>query len=331
MQFRRLGSSGLQVSEVAYGNFLTHGSQVDLEQAKACVRAALDAGITTFDTADSYANGVAEEVLGEALDGVRRESIEVCTKVYFPVGPEPRSRNDGGLSRKHILEGIDNSLRRLRLDYVDLYQAHRFDPGTPLEETMQAFADVVRAGKAIYVGVSEWPAEKIREASTLASGLGLRLVSNQVQYSMLWRASEGEVADTCAELGIGLAAWSPLAQGVLTGKYRPHVAPPPESRAQDTRGGAKLIGRWLHDAVLEAVDRLQSVADEAGISLPHLALAWVLSRPNVCQVVVGGSRPEQITENALATGIVLPQGVEERVDEILAGVEPREPEPAATS
>src|SRR6201747_2606548 len=219
MEFRYLGNSGLKISEITYGNWLTHGSQVENEQATACVRAALDAGITTFDTADVYANTKAETVLGEALKGERRESLEIFTKVYWPTGPG--GPNDSGLSRKHIMESIDGSLSRLRTDYVDLYQAHRYDTETPLEETMQAFADVVRAGKALYIGVSEWTAEQIREAHGLAKDLGVSLISSQPPYSMLWRVIEGEVVPTCAELGLSQIVWSPIAQGVLTGKYKP--------------------------------------------------------------------------------------------------------------
>jgi len=211
MEFRYLGSSGLKVSEIAYGNWLTHGSQVENEQAKACVRAALDAGITTFDTADVYANTAAETVLGEALDGVRRESVEIMTKVYFPTGPQ--GPNDTGLSRKHIREAVDGSLRRLRTDYVDVYQAHRYDAETPLEETIEAFADLVRAGKVLYVGVSEWTADQLREGHRLARELHIPFVSNQPQYSMLWRVIEDEVIPASEELGIGQVVFSPIAQG----------------------------------------------------------------------------------------------------------------------
>ena len=245
MEHRYLGRSGLQISEITYGNWLTHGSQVDDEIAIRCVHAALDEGITTFDTADVYANGRAETVLGEALRGQRREGLEIFTKVYWPVGPDPRSRNDCGLSRKHILEGIDGSLRRLGIDHVDLYQAHRYDTYTPLEETMQAFADVVRAGKALYIGVSEWTAEQIRAAHDLARHLGVSLVSSQPQYSMLWRIIEDEVVPTCEELGLSQIVWSPIAQGVLSGKYVPGQPYPSGSRATDHRR------RLRHDLALD--------------------------------------------------------------------------------
>src|SRR3954466_6523861 len=216
MEFRHLGASGMKVSEITYGNWLTHGSQIENDAATACVRAALDAGITTFDTADVYANGAAETVLGEALKGERRASLEILTKVYWPTGP--KGPNDSGLSRKHIFESIDGSLTRLKTDYVDLYQAHRYDHETPLEETMQAFADVVRSGKALYIGVSEWDAEQLRAGHALATQLGFQLISNQPQYSMLWRVIEDQVVPASEELGISQIVWSPVAQGVLTGK-----------------------------------------------------------------------------------------------------------------
>src|SRR3954471_14912970 len=258
MEFRFLGRSGLKISAITYGNWLTHGSQVENDVAKSCVAAALDAGITSFDTADVYAKGAAESVLGEALAGQRRESLEIFTKLYWPTGPG--GPNDSGLSRKHVMESINASLRRLRTDYVDLYQAHRYDTFTPLEETMQAFADVVRAGKALYIGVSEWTAEHIRAAHGLAKDLGVSLVSSQPQYSMLWRIIEGEVVPTCQELGIGQIVWSPIAQGVLTGKYLPGKQAPAGSRATDDKGSA-MISRFMRDEVLEAVQKLKPLAD----------------------------------------------------------------------
>src|ERR671928_1968393 len=263
MQFRYLGRSGFKVSEITYGNWLTHASQVENDQAIACVKAALEAGITTFDTADVYANTGAETVLGEALKGERRQSIEIFTKVFGPTGP--KGHNDVGLSRKHIMESIDGSLSRLQTDYVDLYQAHRFDHFTPLEETMQAFADLVRMGKVLYVGVSEWTADQLRQGAALAQELGFQLISNQPQYSMLWRVIEGEVVPTSKELGISQVVWSPIAQGVLTGKYRPGEQPPEGSRATDDKGGADFVRRFLKDDILVKVAELRPVADELGL------------------------------------------------------------------
>jgi aryl-alcohol dehydrogenase-like predicted oxidoreductase len=323
MEFRNLGSSGLKISEIAYGNWLTHGSQVEEDQAVACVRQALDEGITTFDTADVYANTVAEEVLGRALRGQRRESLEIFTKCYFPTGPG--GPNDHGLSRKHISESINASLRRLGTDYVDLYQAHRYDHETPLEETMEAFADVVRQGKALYIGVSEWTAQQIRDGHRLARELRIPFVSNQPQYSMLWRVIEAEVVPTSQELGIGQIVWSPIAQGVLTGKYAPGGEPPPGSRATDEKGGADMIGRWLQDDVLTRVQQLKPVADDAGLSMAQLAVAWVLQNPNVSAAIIGASRPEQVTDNVKAAGVRLDADLLKRIDEILDPVVERDP------
>src|SRR3954469_4094429 len=289
MEFRHLGRSGLKISEITYGNWITHGGQVEADAATACVRAALDAGITTFDTADVYAGGRAEEVLGKALAGETRSSIEIFSKVYFPVGD---GANDRGLSRKHVLESIDGSLARLGTDYLDLYQAHRYDYATPLEETMQAFADVVRSGKALYIGVSEWRAEEIRRAHELARELHVPLVSNQPQYNMVWRVIEAEVVPTCEELGIGQIVWSPIAQGVLTGKYLPGEPPPEGSRATDEQGGG-VVSRFLKDDVLARVQQLTPIAADAGLSLAQLAVAWVLQNDNVASAIVGASRPEQ--------------------------------------
>ncbi|HLS73600.1 MAG TPA: aldo/keto reductase, partial [Actinomycetaceae bacterium] len=239
--YRFLGNSGLKISEITYGNWLTHGSQVENEVATRCVRAALDAGISTFDTADTYANTRAEVVLADALAGVPRHELEILTKVYWPIGK--MGPNDSGLSRKHIMEAIEGSLRRLRTDYVDVYQAHRYDVETPLEETMQAFADIVRQGKALYIGVSEWPADKLREGQALAREMGFRIISNQPKYSMLWRVIEAEVVPASKELGIGQIVFSPVAQGILTGKYLPGRPLPEGSRATDTKGGARTIER----------------------------------------------------------------------------------------
>ena len=323
MEFRYLGRSGLKISALTYGNWLTHGAQVENDVAAACVRAALDAGITSFDTADVYANGAAETVLGEALHGQRRASLEIFTKVYWPTGP--RGHNDVGLSRKHIAESIDASLRRLRTDYVDLYQAHRFDTETPLEETMQAFAQVVRQGKALYIGVSEWTADQIRQGHALARELGIQLISSQPQYSMLWRVIEDEVVPASRELGLSQIVWSPVAQGVLTGKYRPDQPPPAGSRATDDKGGARSIERFLQPAVLTAVQGLRPVADELGVTMAQLALAWVLANDNVAAAIVGASRPEQVAENVKAVDVRIPPEVLARIDDVLGDVVVRDP------
>lgn len=329
MHFRFLGNSGLKISELTYGNWLTHGSQVENDTATACVRAALDVGITTFDTADVYANTVAESVLGDALAGERRESLEILTKVYWPTGPG--GPNDTGLSRKHIRESIDGSLRRLRTDYVDLYQAHRYDHETPLEETMQAFADVVRQGKALYIGVSEWTADQIRAGHALAKDLGIQLVSNQPQYSALWRVIELEVVPTSRELGVSQIVWSPIAQGVLTGKYQPGAPLPEGSRATDDKGGAKMIARFMRDEVLERVQGLRPVADELGLTMAQLSIAWVLSNDNVSAAIIGASRPEQVHDNAKAAGVTLPAEVLSRIDEVLGDVVVSDPAETAKS
>jgi aryl-alcohol dehydrogenase-like predicted oxidoreductase len=331
MNFRYLGNSGMQISEITYGNWLTHGSQVENDVAAKCVQAALDAGITTFDTADVYANGRAEQVLGEALKGERRESLEIFTKVYWPVGPDPKHKNDTGLSRKHVMEGIDNSLRRLQMDYVDLYQAHRYDKYTPLEETMQAFADVVRAGKALYIGVSEWTADQIRAGVELAKQLGISLVSSQPQYSMLWRIIEDEVVPTCRELGLGQIVWSPMAQGVLSGKYLPGQPPPAGSRATDEKGGANIIKMWMSDDVLNRVQELKPVAGDLDLSMAQLSVAWVLQNDNVSAALVGASRPEQVSENVRAAGVRIPDDAMKRIDEVLGDVVTRDPGKVADS
>src|SRR6476620_6282274 len=256
MKHRHLGQSGLVVSEIAYGNWITHGSQVEKDAAIACVRAAIDEGITTFDTADVYAATRAEEVLGEALAGQRRAGLEIFTKVYWPTGPGP---NDRGLSRKHIFESIDGSLKRLRTDYVDLYQAHRFDVETPLEETMLAFADLVRQGKVLYIGVSEWNAEQIEKGAAIARDLKIPFISNQPQYSMLWRVIEPEVIPASQRAGLSQIVWSPIAQGVLTGKYLPGQPPPKGTRATD-QTGSQFIARLMTDEVLTAEQKLKPIA-----------------------------------------------------------------------
>ena len=321
--YRHLGSSGLKITEITYGNWLTHGSQVEAATAIECVHTALDLGITSFDTADVYANTVAEEVLGRALAGRRRESLEVFTKVYWPIGP--KGPNDVGLSRKHIMEGINGSLTRLGMDYVDLYQAHRYDHETPLEETMQAFADVVRAGKALYIGVSEWTAEQIRAGQELATQMGFRLVSNQPQYSALWRVIEDRVVPTSQDLGLGQIVWSPMAQGVLSGKYLPGQEPPAGSRATDDKGGRQMISRWMRDDVLTAVQALRPIAQDLGLTMPQLAIAWVLRNPAVSSAIVGASRPEQLADTVRASGVHLDDDVMAAIDIALGDVVERDP------
>lgn len=322
--YRYLGRSGLKITELVYGNWITHGLQVENDVATQCVHAALDAGITSFDTADAYANGVAEEVLGAALAGQRRESLEIFTKVFWPTGPG--GPNDSGLSRKHIMESIDASLRRLGTDYVDLYQAHRFDLETPLEETMVAFADIVRQGKALYIGVSEWTAEQIREGAALAKELRIPFVSNQPQYSALYRVIEDEVIPASREVGVSQIVFSPVAQGVLTGKYLPGQAPPAGSRATDEKSGKHFISRLVDDeAVLEAVQRFVPIAAEVGLTPAQLALAWVLQNDNVAAAIIGASRPEQVAENVKASGVKLEPEVMAAIDLALDGVVERDP------
>ncbi len=323
MDYRYLGHSGLKITEITYGNWLTHGSQVENDVATSCVKAALDAGITTFDTADAYANGAAEEVLGAALKDQRRESLEIFTKVYWPVGP--KGPNDTGLSRKHIMEGINGSLRRLQMDYVDLYQAHRYDYETPLEETIQAFAEVVRAGKALYIGVSEWTAQQLRDGQALARQAGFAIVSNQPQYSALWRVIEAEVVPASEELGISQVVWSPMAQGVLSGKYLPGQPAPEGSRATDENGGKNTISGFMADDVLTAVQQLQPVADELGLKMSQLAIAWVLQNGNVSTALVGASRPEQVAENVKASGVTIPAELMTAIDEALGSVAEKDP------
>ena len=322
MEFRRLGRSGLTISEIAYGNWLTHGSQVEEDAAHACVRAALDEGITTFDTADVYAGTKAEAVLGRALAGQRREGLEIFTKVYWPTGP---GRNDRGLSRKHIMESCTASLQRLQTDYVDLYQAHRYDSTVPLEETMTAFADLVRQGKVLYIGVSEWNAEEIAAGAELARELGIQLISNQPQYSMLWRVIEDEVVPTSATHGLSQIVWSPLAQGILTGKYLPGQQPPPDSRGGHTEAGGSMKRFLRNEELLTRVQDLQPIAADLGLSMAQLAVAWVLQNPNVAAAIIGASRPEQVQDNVKAAGVTLEADVLTRIDEVLGDVVERDP------
>ncbi|WP_223638475.1 aldo/keto reductase family protein [Corallococcus sp. EGB] len=320
MNFRFLGRSGLKVSEISFGNWLTHGSQVEEDAAVACVKAALDSGITTFDTADVYAGTKAEAVLGRALKGQRREGYELFTKVYWPTGP---GQNDRGLSRKHIFESIHGSLRRLQTDYVDLYQAHRFDVETPLEETLLAFADIVRQGKALYIGVSEWTAEQISAGAKLARELRVPFISNQPQYSMLWRVIESKVIPTSDAEGLGQIVWSPMAKGVLSGKYLPGKPPPADTRAATQ--GAQFMTSFMTDDVLTRVQQLKPLAQEAGLSMAQLSIAWVLQNKSVSSAIIGATRPEQVLDNVKATGVKLDAELLRRIDAILGPVVERDP------
>ncbi len=324
MEYRRLGRSGMYVSEISYGNWITHGSQVEEEAAIKCVRAALDSGITTFDTADVYAGTRAEVVLAKALKGVRRESYELFTKVFFPTGT---GKNDRGLSRKHIMESAHASLKRLNTDHIDLYQFHRFDFESPLEESLAAFDDLIRQGKVHYVGFSEWNADQIGEAIQIQRDRGYdRFVSSQPQYSMLWRVIENKVVPKCVEEGIGQIVWSPIAQGVLTGKYLPGKKAPAGSRATDKSGGAGMISGWMRDDVLSAVQNLRPIADDLGLTLSQLALAWALANPNVSSVIMGASKPAQVKENVKASGVVLDGEILRRIDDVLGELPERDPE-----
>jgi aryl-alcohol dehydrogenase-like predicted oxidoreductase len=312
MNYRKLGSSGIDVSEISLGSWLTYSGGVGREQAEACVRTAFEEGVNFIDTANVYGRGAAESLLGEVLSGYDRSSYVLATKVYFQM-----SDTDRGLSAAQIHKQIDASLERLRTDYVDLYQCHRYDEDTPLQETMQALTEVVEAGKARHIGFSEWPAEKIEESLALP-GVA-RWVSSQPQYSMLWRAPEAEVIPLCEREGISQIVWSPLGQGVLTGKYRPGEQPPADSRAASD-SMSDFIGQLMQDPVLEAVQRLRPIAEEAGLTMPQLALAWVLRQPNLASAIVGASRPEQVRANASASGITLDAPTLAAVDEALGDV-----------
>jgi aryl-alcohol dehydrogenase-like predicted oxidoreductase len=323
MEYRRLGSTGMYVSEISYGNWITHGSQVEQEAAIKCVKTAFDLGITTFDTADVYAGTRAETVLGKALKGIRRESYELFTKVYWPTGT---GKNDRGLSRKHIMESCNASLKRLNVDHIDLYQMHRFDFETPLEESLQAFEDLIRQGKVNYIGFSEWTAAQISSALKIQDARGYsRFVSSQPQYSALWRVIEAEVVPLSRKEGIGQIVWSPIAQGVLTGKYKPGAKPPAGSRATDKKSGAGMISRWMRDEVLEAVQKLQPVADSVGLTMSQLAIAWVLQNDNVSSAIMGATKPSQVKENVKASGVKLDASVLKAIDSALGTLPERDP------
>ncbi len=309
MQYRRLGRSDLMVSEISLGSWLTYGVGVEVERATACVRRAIEVGINFFDTANVYGRGAAESFLGEVLSGVDRSSYVLATKAYFPM-----SGTDRGLSAAQIRKQSEASLRRLRTDCVDLYQCHRYDKDTPLEETMEALSELVRSGKARYIGFSEWTAEQISAA--LAIPGVERFVSSQPEYSMLWRKPEPEVIPLCAREGISQIVWSPLAQGALTGKYKPGSPPPADSRAASKSMGP-MMGRFREASVLAAVQRLRPVADDLGLTMAQLALAWVLQEENVASAIIGASRPDQIDENVGAVGVALDDGVMAQIDELL--------------
>ena len=318
MEYRRLGSTGMYVSEITYGNWITHGSQVEAEAANKCVRAALELGITTLDTADVYAGTRAESVLGKALKGVKRESYELFTKVYWPTGT---GKNDRGLSRKHIMESCNASLKRLKTDYVDLYQAHRFDFETPLEETLGAFDDLIRSGKVLYIGFSEWNAEQIAQALKIQDEKGYyRFISSQPQYSMLWRVIESQVVPLSEKEGIGQIVWSPIAQGILTAKYLPGVKSPSGSRATDKKGGANMIKGFMTEPILTAVQKLIPIAAKVDLTPAQLAIAWVLQNPNVSSAIIGATKPSQIKENVKASGVKLDQEIMAEIDAVLSGV-----------
>jgi aryl-alcohol dehydrogenase-like predicted oxidoreductase len=322
MEYRRLGNSGMYISEIAYGNWITHGSQVESDAAIKCVRTALDVGITTFDTADVYAGTKAESVLGKALKGVRRESYELLTKVYFPTGP---GKNDRGLSRKHIMESAHASLKRLNTDHIDLYQAHRFDVETPLEETLRAFDDLIRQGKVSYIGFSEWTAPQISDALKIQDSRGFdRFISSQPQYSALSRAIEGKVIPLSKREGISQIVWSPMAQGVLTGKYLPGKKPPAGSRATDKKSGANFISTFMKDEVLQAVQNLRPIADAHGLTLSQLAIAWVLHNENVAAAIMGATKPSQVKENSKASGVKLSADAISAIDKVLGDLPERD-------
>jgi 1-deoxyxylulose-5-phosphate synthase len=314
METRRLGDTGPELSAIGLGSWLTYGGGVGRERTEACTRAAFEAGITFFDTANTYGRGAAERAWGEILAGYPRDSFVLATKVFFPMGPADR-----GLSRAQVLKQIDASLARLGVDYVDLYQCHRYDDSVPLEETLGALTEVVEAGKARYIGFSEWPVEAISRA--LAIPGVARFVSSQPQYSALYRVPEREVFPLCAEHGIGQVVWSPLAQGVLTGKYRRGEPPPADARAAGSMG--RFMGRLLRPKALDAVARLRPIADEAGLTMSQLALAWVLRSPYVTSAIVGASRPEQVRENAAAADVRLSDAVVAAVDAALERVAAR--------
>jgi voltage-dependent potassium channel beta subunit len=317
VEYRRLVRSGVKVSEISLGSWLTYGGSVAEEQARASIHKAYDLGINFFDTANVYMRGAAEEIVGRALKGFERDSYVLATKVYFPMGEGP---NDRGLSRKHITEQCHASLKRLGVDYVDLYQCHRYDEGTPIEETLRALDDLVRQGKVLYVGVSEWTADQIADALRLAKEMNLdRIVSNQPRYNMIQRHIEAEVIPLCEREGVGQVVFSPLAQGVLTGKYLPGEVPERGTRAADPESN-RFMQQLMNEEVLSAVDRLRPLASDAGLSMSQFALAWILRQENVSSAIIGASRPEQVEDNAEAAGVRLSADVVSEIDGILEDV-----------
>jgi len=313
MKYRKLGASDLNVSEISLGSWLTYGVGVERDKAEACVHRAFELGINFIDTANVYGRGAAETFLGEVLAGRPRDSYVIATKVFFPM-----SATDQGLSRAQIVKQVDASLKRLRVDHVDLYQCHRYDPATPLEETMQALSDVVRQGKARYIGFSEWSPEQIEAAFAIAGTE--HFVSSQPQYSLLWRRPEQKVIPLCAKKNVSQIVWSPLAQGVLSGKYLPGARIPADSRAGSDSMGS-FIQSWLQPSVLEAVQKLKPLAKEADCTLPQFALAWVLREPNVASAIVGASRPEQLAENAAASGLKIDPALFSKAEAIVSGAQ----------
>lgn len=312
MKMRKLGDSELEVSEISLGSWLTYGVGVEAEKARACLEEAFNQGVNFIDTANVYGRGAAETFLGEALHGRPRGNYVLATKVYFPM-----SDTDRGLSRAQIEKQLDASLKRLRTEYLDLYQCHRYDQGTPLEETLEALTRAVESGKVRFIGFSEWPADRIQAAIELAgAGHVKKFVSSQPQYSLLWREPEEEVIPLCAENGISQIVWSPLGQGVLSGKYDPDRPPPSDSRASSKEMGG-FIERLLQPEILRAVQRLKPIAAEAGLTLPQFALAWVLREPNVASAIIGASRPEQVRENAGASGVILDTQLFLRAEQII--------------
>ena len=320
MQYRQLGSSDLQISEISLGSWLTYGVGVENDAARACLDKAFDVGMNFIDTSNVYGRGAAEEFLGDALKERPRDSYVLATKLFFPMDDTGENQ---GLSRDQVFKQLDDSLRRLRTDFVDLYQCHRYDSNTPLEETMEALSEVVRQGKVRYLGFSEWSPEQIQAALEL-SPPSEKFISSQPQYSILWRVIEPEVIPLCSANGISQIVWSPLGQGVLTGKYKPGEPPPADTRMGNEMGWA--MDRFRSDVVLEAVQRLRPIADGLGITMAQLALAWVLRERNVASAIIGASRPQQVEDNAAASGIELDEATLAAIDEAVAEAAVYEPE-----